>query len=242
MKKKRIMIKLSGEALAGKSGIGIDPQVVKKIAQEIKGAFDLGLCEIGIVVGGGNIFRGKLASEMGIERSSADYMGMIGTILNALALQNSLEALGVETRVMTALTIPEVAEPYIQRKAISHLEKGFVVIFGGGTGNPYFSTDTTSALRAAEIGADIIYMAKNGIDGVYDSDPRKNPNAVKYRKLTHQEVLKQELAVMDSTAAALCNDNDIDIYVFDMNVEGNIKRAILGEPIGTIITKNHQEG
>lgn len=242
MKKKRIMIKLSGEALAGKSGIGIDPQVVKKIAQEIKSAFDLGLCEIGIVVGGGNIFRGKLASEMGIERSSADYMGMIGTILNALALQNSLEALGVESRVMTALTIPEVAEPYIQRKAISHLEKGYVVIFGGGTGNPYFSTDTTSALRAAEIGADIIYMAKNGIDGVYDSDPRKNPGAVKYRKLTHQEVLKQELAVMDSTAAALCNDNDIDIYVFDMNVEGNIRRAILGEPIGTIITKNHQEG
>jgi uridylate kinase len=242
MKKKRIMIKLSGEALAGKSGIGIDPQVVKKIAQEIKIAFDLGLCEIGIVVGGGNIFRGKLASEMGIERSSADYMGMIGTILNALALQNSLEALGVESRVMTALTIPEVAEPYIQRKAISHLEKGYVVIFGGGTGNPYFSTDTTSALRAAEIGADIIYMAKNGIDGVYDSDPRKNPGAIKYHKLTHQEVLKQELAVMDSTAAALCNDNDIDIYVFDMNVEGNIRRAILGEPIGTIITKNHQEG
>jgi uridylate kinase len=242
MKKKRIMIKLSGEALAGKSGIGIDPQIVKKIAHEIKSAFDLGLCEIGIVVGGGNIFRGKLASEMGIERSSADYMGMIGTILNALALQNSLESLGVESRVMTALTIPEVAEPYIQRKAISHLEKGYVVIFGGGTGNPYFSTDTTSALRAAEIGADIIYMAKNGIDGVYDSDPRKNPGAVKYRKLTHQEVLKQELAVMDSTAAALCNDNDIDIYVFDMNVEGNIRRAILGEPIGTIITKNHQEG
>lgn len=242
MDKKRIMIKLSGEALAGKTGIGIDPLVVKKIAHEIKAAFDLGICEIGIVVGGGNIFRGKLASEMGIERSSADYMGMIGTILNALALQNSLEALGVETRVMTALTIPEVAEPYIQRKAISHLEKGFVVIFGGGTGNPYFSTDTTSALRAAEIGADIIYMAKNGIDGVYNADPRKNPDAIKYKKLTHQEVLKQELAVMDSTAAALCNDNDIDIYVFDMNVDGNIKRAILGEPIGTIITKNHQEG
>jgi uridylate kinase len=240
--KKRIMIKLSGEALAGKTGIGIDPLVVKKIAHEIKAAFDLGLCEIGIVVGGGNIFRGKLASEMGIERSSADYMGMIGTILNALALQNSLEALGVETRVMTALTIPEVAEPYIQRKAISHLEKGYVVIFGGGTGNPYFSTDTTSALRAAEIGANIIYMAKNGIDGVYNADPRKNPDAVKYKKLTHQDVLKQELAVMDSTAAALCNDNDIDIYVFDMNVDGNIKRAILGEPIGTIITKNHQEG
>ena len=242
MVKRRIMIKLSGEALAGKTGIGIDPIVVKTIAAEIKKAVDLNTVEIGIVVGGGNIFRGKLASEMGIERSSADYMGMIGTILNALALQNSLESLGVETRVMSSLNIPEVAEPYIRRKAISHLEKGYVVIFGGGTGNPYFSTDTTSALRAAEIGASIIYMAKNGIDGVYDFDPRTNNNAVKYTKLTHQEVLKQELQVMDSTAAALCNDNNIDIYVFDMNVEGNIKNAILGHKIGTMITKNHQEG
>jgi uridylate kinase len=242
MAKRRIMIKLSGEALAGKTGIGIDPIVVKTIAAEIKKAVDLNTVEIGIVVGGGNIFRGKLASEMGIERSSADYMGMIGTILNALALQNSLESLGVETRVMSSLNIPEVAEPYIRRKAISHLEKGYVVIFGGGTGNPYFSTDTTSALRAAEIGASIIYMAKNGIDGVYDFDPRTNKDAVKYTKLTHQEVLKQELQVMDSTAAALCNDNNIDIYVFDMNVEGNIKNAILGQKIGTMITKNHQEG
>ncbi|MDP2426158.1 MAG: UMP kinase [Candidatus Izemoplasmatales bacterium] len=242
MVKRRIMIKLSGEALAGKTGIGIDPIVVKTIAAEIKKAVDLNTVEIGIVVGGGNIFRGKLASEMGIERSSADYMGMIGTILNALALQNSLESLGVETRVMSSLNIPEVAEPYIRRKAISHLEKGYVVIFGGGTGNPYFSTDTTSALRAAEIGASIIYMAKNGIDGVYDFDPRTNKDAVKYTKLTHQEVLKQELQVMDSTAAALCNDNNIDIYVFDMNVEGNIKNAILGQKIGTMITKNHQEG
>lgn len=242
MSKRRIMIKLSGEALAGATGIGIDPLVVKNIASEIKKAVDLNTVEIGIVVGGGNIFRGKLASEMGIERSSADYMGMIGTILNALALQNSLEALGLETRVMSSLNIPEVAEPYIRRKAISHLEKGYVVIFGGGTGNPYFSTDTTSALRAAEIGASMIYMAKNGIDGVYDKDPRQFKDAKKYQYLTHQEVLKNELQVMDSTAAALCNDNNIDIFVFDMNQNDNIRDAILGHPIGTLITKNHQEG
>lgn len=238
MIKRRIMIKLSGEALAGNSGIGIDPFVVKTIAQEIKKAVELDSVEIGIVVGGGNIFRGKLASEMGIERSSADYMGMIGTILNALALQNSLEALGLETRVMSSLNIPEVAEPYIRRKAISHLEKGYVVIFGGGTGNPYFSTDTTAALRAAEIGASTIYMAKNGIDGVYNKDPRTNPDAMKYQFLTHQEVLKNELQVMDSTAAALCNDNNIDIFVFDMNQTDNIKNAIQGQNIGTLISKN----
>lgn len=237
MAKKRIMIKLSGEALAGKNGIGIDPQTVKKIAREIKSAYDLNLCEIGVVVGGGNIFRGKLGDEMGIERASADYMGMIGTIINALALQNSLEALGVETRVLSSLNIPEVCEPYIRRKAISHLEKNRLVIFGGGTGNPFFTTDTTSALRAAEMDASIIYMAKNGIDGVYDKDPRSNPDAVRLPRLTHTEVLKRELHVMDSTAAALCNDNNIDICVFDMNVEGNIKRAILGENIGTLITK-----
>ncbi len=237
MTKKRVLIKLSGEALAGKSGIGIDPQVVKKIAREVKAAFDLDLVEIAIVVGGGNIFRGKLAAEMGIERAAADYMGMIGTILNALALQNSLEALGLETRVMSSLNIPEVAEPYIQRKAISHLDKHRVVIFGGGTGNPYFSTDTTAALRAAEIDASIIYMAKNGIDGVYDKDPKRNSDAIRFETLTHNDVLQRELHVMDSTAAALCNDNDIDICVFDMNIEGNIKRAILGEDIGTLIKK-----
>jgi uridylate kinase len=237
MARKRIMIKLSGEALAGKSGIGIDPQTVKKIAREIKAAYDLDLCEIGIVVGGGNIFRGKLADEMGIERASADYMGMMGTIINALALQNSLEALGVETRVMSSLSIPEVCEPYIRRKAISHLEKNRIVIFGGGTGNPFFTTDTTSALRAAEMDATIVYMAKNGIDGVYDKDPRTNKDAVKYKVLTHSEVLKQQLQVMDSTAAALCHDNNIDICVFDMNVEGNIRRAILGEDVGTIIKR-----
>jgi uridylate kinase len=229
------MIKLSGEALAGKAGVGIDPQVVKHIAREIKSAYDLDLCQIGMVVGGGNIFRGKLGDEMGIDRSSADYMGMIGTILNALALQNSLEAMGVPTRVMTSLNIPEVAEPYIRRKAISHLEKGYIVIFGGGTGNPFFSTDTTSALRAAELGASIIYMAKNGTDGVYDKDPKRHADSIKFHELTHQDVLQQELQVMDSTAAALAHDNNIDIYVFDMNVEGNIKRAIMGEDIGTMI-------
>ena len=240
MAKRRVMIKLSGEALAGKSGVGIDPKTVKKIAQEIKAAYDLGLTEIGIVVGGGNIFRGKVANEMGIERSSADYMGMIGTILNALALQNSLEALGVDTRVMSSLNIAEVAEPYIRRKALSHLEKDRIVIFGGGTGNPYFSTDTTSALRAAELGASIVYMAKNGTDGVYDKDPQIYPDSIKYKVLTHQEVLQKELQVMDSTAAALCHDNNIDIYVFDMNQEGNIKRAILGEDIGTMINNKKE--
>ncbi|MBN2504896.1 MAG: UMP kinase [Bacilli bacterium] len=240
MTKKRIMIKLSGEALAGESGIGIDPKVVKNIAKELKLAYDLGICEIGIVVGGGNIFRGKLADEMGIERSSADYMGMIGTILNALALQNSLESIGVPTRVMSSLNIPEVAEPYIRRKAISHLEKNYIVIFGGGTGNPYFTTDTTSALRAAELGASIIYMAKNGTDGVYDKDPKLFNDSYRFKELTHHEILNKGLQVMDSTASALCHDNNIDIYVFDMNVDGNIKRAILGEDIGTMITANKE--
>jgi uridylate kinase len=237
MAKKRIMIKLSGEALAGKSGIGIEPQTVKKIAREIKEAYDLGICEIGVVVGGGNIFRGKLADEMGVERASADYMGMMGTIINAMALQNSLEALGVETRVLSSLSIPAVCEPYIRRKAISHLEKNRLVIFGGGTGNPFFTTDTTSALRAAEMDASIIFMAKNGIDGVYDKDPKTHPDAKRFSTLSHRDVLEMGLQVMDSTAAALCNDNNIAIYVFDMNVDGNIKRAILGEDIGTLITK-----
>jgi uridylate kinase len=240
MSKKRIMIKLSGEALAGESGIGIDPLVVRKVAKELKEAYELGICEIGIVVGGGNIFRGRLGDEMGIERSSADYMGMIGTILNALALQNSLEAIGVPTRVMSSLNIPEVAEPYIRRKAISHLEKNYIVIFGGGTGNPYFSTDTTSALRAAELGASIIYMAKNGTDGVYDQDPRSHVGSHKFDYLTHHEVLSKQLQVMDSTAAALCHDNHISIYVFDMNVSGNIKRAIMGEHIGTMINSSKE--
>jgi uridylate kinase len=241
MPKVRIMIKLSGEALAGENGVGVDPITVKNIAKEIKDAYDACDCEIGVIVGGGNIFRGKQAQDMGIERSSADYMGMIGTIVNALALQNSIEALGVETRVMTSINIPEVAEPYIRRKALSHFEKDRIVIFGGGTGNPYFSTDTTAALRAAELGASTVYMAKNGTDGVYDKDPRNHKDSVKFKEITHQDVINKGLNVMDSTAAALCYDNDIDIYVFDMNVKGNIKRAILGEDIGTIIRNGKGE-
>ncbi len=240
MAKRRVMIKISGEALAGEDGIGINPRIVKSIAGEIKAAYDLGLCEIGVIVGGGNIFRGKLASEMGIERSSADYMGMIGTILNALALQNSLESIGVQTRVMTSLNIPQVAEPYIRRKALSHFEKDRIVIFGGGTGNPYFSTDTTAALRAAELGATIIYMAKNGTDGVYDKDPQIHDDAVMFKKMTHHDLLNKKLTVMDSTASALCHDNNIDIFVFDMNIAGNIKKAIQGEDIGTLISNGEE--
>lgn len=235
MSKKRLIIKLSGEALSGSKEKAIDPLRVKDIALEIKEAYDLGLFEIGIIVGGGNIWRGITASEMGMERSSADYMGMIATIINALALQNALESLGVETRAMTSLNIPQVAEPYIRRKAISNLEKGMIVIFGGGTGNPYFSTDTTSALRAAEIGAKTILMAKNGTDGVYDKDPRVYDDAKRLTELTHHEVLENGLQVMDSTASALCKDNGIEIVVFDMNIKGNIKRAALGEKIGTVI-------
>jgi uridylate kinase len=234
--KKRIIIKLSGEALRGENNdMAIDPLKVREVAKEIKTAYDLGNLEIGIIVGGGNIWRGKMASEMGMERSSADYMGMIATIMNALALQNSLEELGLVTRTMTSLNIPQVAEPYIRRKAISNLEKGIIVIFGGGTGNPYFSTDTTSALRAAEIGAKVILMAKNGTDGVYDKDPRNNKDAIKYTTLTHHEVLEKNLTVMDSTASALCKDNGIDIIVFDMNEKGNIARVASGEEIGTHI-------
>lgn len=233
-KKKRLVIKLSGEAMSTEHK-SIDPLRVKDIATEIKAAYDLNRFEIAVIVGGGNIWRGKTASEMGMERSSADYMGMIATIMNALALQNALEALGLETRTMTSLNIPQVAEPYIRRKAISNLEKGMIVIFGGGTGNPFFTTDSTSALRAAEIGAKTILMAKNGTDGVYDLDPKTHRNAKKYTTLTHHEVLENRLEVMDSTAAALCKDNDIEIIVFDMNIKGNIKRAALGENIGTVI-------
>lgn len=235
MAKKRLIIKLSGEALSGNGGLSIDPVRVSDIASEIKAAYDLNQFEIGIIVGGGNIWRGKTAQEMGMERSSADYMGMLATILNALALQNALEAMGVETRTMTSLNIPQVAEPYIRRKAISNLAKGMIVIFGGGTGNPYFSTDTTSALRAAEIGASTILMAKNGIDGVYSADPKVDASATRFESLTHHEVLENGLNVMDSTAAALCKDNGIEIVVFDMNIPGNIKKAAMGDPIGTHI-------
>lgn len=234
--KKRVIIKLSGEALSSRDSLALDPIKVKEIAKEIKAAYDLGNLEIGIIIGGGNIWRGKTAAGLGMERSNADYMGMIATIFNALALQNTIEELGIETRTLTSLNIPQVAEPYIRRKALSHLAKGRIVIFGGGTGLPYFSTDTTSALRAAEINAKVILMAKNGTDGVYDKDPRKHDDAKKYDTLTHHEVLEQGLEVMDSTAAALCKDNNIDIVVFDMNKPGNIRKAAAGEKIGTIIS------
>lgn len=232
---KRIIIKLSGEAMSGDKSQAIDPNKVRDIAKEIKKAYDLGGLQIGVIVGGGNIWRGKIAAEMGMERSSADYMGMIATILNALALQNAIEELGIDTRTMTSLNIPQVAEPYIRRKAISNLEKDRIVIFGGGTGNPYFSTDTTSALRAAEIGAKRILMAKNGTDGVYNKDPRKHKDATMFKELSHQDVLELGLGVMDSTASALCKDNNIEIVVFDMNVKGNIRRATAGEAVGTRI-------
>ncbi len=233
-KYQRIILKLSGEALAGKNKVGIDPLTVKEIAEEIKDAYSTKV-QIAIIVGGGNIWRGKSASEMGMERASADYMGMLATVMNALALQNALEILGVETRAMTSISMEAVAEPYIRRRAIRHLEKGRVVIFGGGTGNPYFSTDTTAALRAAEIGADAILMAKNLVDGVYDSDPMINPKATKYEDLTFLQLVNRDLKVMDSTAATLCMDNNIDVVVFNMNTKGNIKKAVEGQKIGTTV-------
>lgn len=234
--KKRIVLKLSGEALAGDLKIGIDPVKVKNIADEVKTLMDQEDVELSVVIGAGNIWRGRDAAAMGIDRSSADYMGMIATILNALALQNALETLGLETRAMTSLEIPSVAEPYIRRKALSHLEKGRIVIFGGGNGIPFFSTDTTAALRSAELGAHLILMAKNGVDGVYSDDPNKNPNATRYSKLTYNDVISQGLKVMDMTAATLCSENKVDTLVFDMNVKGNIARAARDISIGTLIT------
>ena len=232
---KRVVLKLSGEALAGGKGFGIDAETVQQIALQIKSAYETGV-EIAIIVGGGNIWRGKTASEMGMERSSADYMGMLATVMNALALQNALEACGIQTRTQTSIHMNQIAEPYIRRRAIRHLEKGRIVIFGGGTGNPYFSTDTTAALRAAEINADAILMAKNGVDGVYNDDPRKNADAVKFDELTHVEVIKRGLKIMDATASTLSMDNDIDLVVFNMNEPGNIKRVIFGEQIGTTVS------
>lgn len=233
---KRVLLKMSGEAIKGDTPFGIDAATVKLIAKEVKEAYDLGV-EIGIVVGGGNIWRGKTASEIGMDRSQADYMGMLATVMNGLALQDALEQEGVPTRVMSALEIDSVCEPYIRRRAIRHLEKGRVCIFVGGIGSPYFSTDTACVLRAAEINANVILMAKNKTEGVYDSDPRKNPDAKLYTELTFGDILAQELQVMDSTAASLCKDNDLELIVFNMNTRGNITRAIKGEKIGTHVSK-----
>lgn len=232
---KRIVLKLSGEALAGDQGFGINPQVVEPLAQEIAALSKESGIEIAIVVGGGNIWRGLSGSAKGMDRASADYMGMIATVMNAIALQDSLENAGVATRVQTAIEMQEVAEPYIRRRAIRHLEKGRIVIFAAGTGNPYFSTDTTAALRAAEIEADAILMAKKFADGVYDSDPKTNPNAVKFDELTYMDVISKELKVMDATSTTLCKDNHIPIVVFSMDIPGNITRAAKGEAIGTIV-------
>ena len=231
---RRIVLKLSGEALSGEKGYGIDPKVIQSIARQIKEVAELGI-EIAVVVGGGNIWRGKTGSEMGMERANADYMGMLATVMNALALQDSLESMGIPTRVQTSIEMRQVAEPYIRRKAIRHLEKKRVVIFAAGTGNPYCSTDTTAALRAAEIDAEVILMAKNNVDGVYSDDPRVNRNAVKYDQLSYMDMLNEGLEVMDSTASSLCMDNDIPLIVFSITEEGNIKRVVQGEVLGTTI-------
>ncbi|GAA0722993.1 UMP kinase [Clostridium malenominatum] len=233
IKFKRIMLKLSGEALAGEKGYAIDFDIVTEIAKQIKELVDMGV-EIGAVVGGGNIWRGRNGD--GMDRTTADYMGMLATCINALALQDSLEQLGVNTRVQTAIEMKEVAEPYIRRRAMRHLEKGRVVIFAAGTGNPYFSTDTTAALRAAEIEAEVILLAKK-VDGVYDKDPHKHSDATKFDKLTYIDVLEKGLQVMDSTATSLCMDNDIPILVFALDSPENIKKAVTGENIGTLVCK-----
>ena len=230
---KRVMLKISGEALSGANGFGFDFDTVSRIAKEVKEIVDMGL-EVGLVVGGGNIWRGR--SGEGMDRTTADHMGMLATCINALALQDALEGIGVKTRVQTAIEMKEIAEPFIRRRAVRHLEKGRVVIFGAGSGNPYFSTDTAAALRAAEIEADVILLAKN-VDGVYDKDPNKFADAKKYDTLTYMEVIEQGLQVMDTTATTLCMDNNIPILVFGLEGDGNIKRAMLGEKIGTIVSK-----
>jgi uridylate kinase len=230
-KYKRVILKISGEALAGEQNFGLKEEMVQAVARQVKAVYDMGV-EVAIVVGGGNFWRGRTSTSM--DRATADYMGMLATIINAMALQDAFEAIGIETRVQTAIEMQEVAEPYIRRKAIHHLETKKVVIFGGGTGNPFFSTDTTAALRAAEIDADIILLAKK-IDAVYSDDPATNPNAIRYEELTHQQVLEQNLKVMDSTAASLCRDNNIGIHVFALAEEGNVVKAVCGEKIGTII-------
>ncbi len=231
---RRIVLKLSGEALSGEQGYGLEPKIIKSVAEQVKEISALDV-EIAIVVGGGNIWRGKVGSEMGMDRATADYMGMLATIMNSLALQDGLENIGIPTRVQTSIEMRQVAEPYIRRKAIRHLEKKRVVIFAAGTGNPYFSTDTTAALRAAEIEAEVILMAKNNVDGVYTDDPKINKDAEKYEQLSYMEMLNEGLGVMDSTASTLCMDNDIPLIVFSITEEGNIKRVVQGENIGTTI-------
>src|SRR5881409_239738 len=231
---RRIVLKLSGEALAGGQGYGIDPRVLDRVADEVRDVTSLGV-QVAIVMGGGNIFRGVAASTGGMDRATADYMGMLATIINALALQNALEKAGLQTRVLSAIEMRAVAEPYIRRRAIRHLEKGRVVIFAAGTGNPFFTTDTAGALRAVEIGADAILKATK-VDGIYTADPKKDPTARRIEKLSYIEVLNQGLGVMDTAAISLCMENKLPIIVFDLTRSGNIKRIVLGEPVGSIVS------
>ena len=232
----RILLKLSGEALLGDRTYGVDPAFCAFIARQVAGVHSRGV-QIGIVVGGGNIFRGLAAAASGMDRATGDYIGMLATVMNGLALQDALERVGVPTRVMSAIAMSEVAEPYIRRRAVRHLEKGRIVVFVAGTGNPYFTTDTAAALRAVEIGAQVILKATK-VDGIYDSDPETNPNAVRYERLTYGEVLAQRLQVLDATAVSLCMENDLPIIVFGLGDADNIRRVVLGEPIGTVIDGN----
>jgi len=229
---RRLLIKLSGGQLAGENGFGISPAVIGRIAREIREVHEMG-SQICIVIGGGNVIRGIDAAEQGLDRTSADYMGMLASVINALALQDALEKEGLATRVLSALEIQSVAERYIRRRAVRHLEKGRVVVFAGGTGNPYFTTDTAAVLRAAEVDAEIILMAKQGVDGVYDADPKKSPDAKRYERLSYDEAIRKNLRVMDQTAIALCRENDLPIIVFDMSAAGNICRVAGGEEVGT---------
>jgi uridylate kinase len=230
----RVLVKLSGEALGGKDGVGICPEAVHHLAAQIREVRQLGV-QVVVVVGGGNIFRGLSGSERGIERATGDYMGMLGTIINALALQDALEKLACPTRVQSAIAMSQIAEPFIRRRAVRHLEKGRVVIFGGGTGNPYFSTDTAAALRANEIGAEVILKATK-VDGIYDCDPKKNPKAKRFAEITYLDALQKQLKVMDSTAFSLCMDNKMPIIVFDFFKPHNLRRAVSGEKVGTLVT------
>jgi len=237
---RRILLKLSGEALAGSQGYGIDPLVIDRIASEVRDVAALGV-QIAIVIGGGNIFRGVAASAGGMERATADYMGMLATVINALALQDGLEKVGLQTRVLSAIEMRAVAEPYIRRRSIRHLEKGRIVIFAAGTGNPFFTTDTAAALRALETGAEAILMAKNGVEGVYDSDPATNPDAKFIPAIGHREAIERGLKVMDTTALSLCMDNELPIHVFEL-ADGNIVRAAAGEKIGTVVATPREGG
>jgi uridylate kinase len=232
---RRVILKFSGEALAAAGSFGIDPDIVNRLARDIADVQRDSGVQIAVVIGGGNIWRGMSASIKGMDRATADYMGMLATVLNALALQDALEQVGVETRVQTAVDMHQIAEPFIRRRAIRHMEKGRVVILAAGTGNPYFTTDTAAALRAAELGAEVILMAKNGVDGVYSADPKVDPGAQRYDRLSYQDVLEKNLRIMDAAAVALCRDNDLPIIVFDVQQDGNIQRAARGEDVGTLI-------